>query len=114
MTPTVSTPPVTRTSHFASRVGRAAIWVSLVALCAPLLIYALVGWFSRYAADDYCTASQVALAGFVRAQSNLYVNWSGRFAATLLITLVEVLGVGAVPVLAAAALAAWVAAATWT
>ena len=92
-------------------------WLLLVALAAlslPLASFGLIGWFSRYAADDYCTASQVVMAGFVQAQSHLYVNWSGRFSATLLNTLLEVIGVRAVPLLPVAALLAWVAAVMWT
>ena len=74
---------------------------------------AVAGWFSRYAADDYCTAGQVQLAGFLDAQSRLYVGWSGRFAATLLVTLAEVVGPAAVPLLPSIALLVWLSAATW-
>jgi len=59
-------------------------YVALAGLGAPLLVLALVGVFSRYAADDYCTAAQVHLAGILEAESRLYVGWSGRFTATLL------------------------------
>src|SRR5216684_30321 len=59
---------------------------------APLVALAVGGVFSRYAADDYCTAGQVQMAGFVEVQSRLYVGWSGRFAATLVVTLVEQIG----------------------
>jgi len=86
----------------------------LAALCTPLLALAVTGLFSRYAADDYCTAGQVQLAGFISAQSGLYVGWSGRFAATLLVTLVELIGPLAVPLLPTVALLAWMAAASWS
>ena len=66
--------------------------ISLLALGFPLVLLGALGWFARYAADDYCTASQVATAGLLKAQSILYVSWSGRFAATLLITLAELFG----------------------
>jgi hypothetical protein len=88
-------------------------WLALAGLGAPLLVLAFVGVFSRYAADDYCTAAQVQVAGFFEAQSRLYVGWSGRFAATLLITLLEAIGPWAVRLLPAMALVAWVSAATW-
>jgi Family of unknown function (DUF6056) len=71
------------------------------------------GWFARYAADDYCTASQVATAGLLKAQSILYVSWSGRFTATLLITLSEFIGPLVVRLLPALALVTWLVAATW-
>jgi hypothetical protein len=86
----------------------------LAGLCAPLAALAVTGLFSRYAADDYCTAGQVHLAGFVEAQSRLYVGWSGRFAATFLVTLVELIGPLAVPLLPALALLAWLAAVSWS
>jgi Family of unknown function (DUF6056) len=86
--------------------------ITLVALCTPMLALAVVGAFSRYAADDYCTAGQVATVGIAEAQRQLYLGWSGRFAATLLISLAEVGGPGAVPALSVIALAAWVMAGT--
>jgi uncharacterized protein DUF6056 len=96
-----------------SRSSRLLGIVALAGLGAPLVVLAVGGLFSRYAADDYCTAGQVQLAGFLEAQSRLYVGWSGRFAATLLVTLVDLVGPAAVPVLPALALLAWLATATW-
>ena len=87
--------------------------LALIGLAAPLVALAIGGLFSRYAADDYCTASQVQMAGFVEAQSRLYVGWSGRFAATLLVTLVELIGPAVVPVLPSVALFGWLLATTW-
>jgi hypothetical protein len=88
--------------------------ISLLTLGLPLVLLGAQGWFARYAADDYCTASQVATAGLLKAQSILYVSWSGRFAATLLISLAELIGPLAVRVLPGLTLVAWLAAATWT
>jgi hypothetical protein len=94
--------------------GPAVSAALLAALCAPLAALAVNGLFSRYAADDYCTAGQVQLAGFIDAQSRLYVGWSGRFAATFLVTLVELIGPLAVPVLPGVALLAWLTAGSWS
>ena len=91
----------------------AVLGLALALLCLPLASFAAVGWFSRYAADDYCTASQVVSAGLLQAQSRLYVNWSGRFSATLFNTLLETVGVRDVPFLAGLALVSWVAATAW-
>jgi len=93
--------------------GVGAPLLVLAGLGAPLVTFAFAGLFSRYAADDYCTAGQVRMAGFLEAQSQLYVGWSGRFSATFMITLVELIGPWAVPVLPGVALAAWLVAATW-
>jgi hypothetical protein len=53
------------------------------------------------------------MAGLIEAQSRLYVGWSGRFTATLLVTLFEAIGPRAFSVLPALALMAWLSAATW-
>jgi hypothetical protein len=90
------------------------LFVAIAGLAAPLLAYATAGAFSRYAADDFCTAGQVQAAGFLIAQARLYSGWSGRFSATFLITLLEVVGAVVVPLLPALALAGWAGAATWT
>jgi hypothetical protein len=80
----------------------------------PLVALGVQGWFARYAADDYCTASQVVSMGLLQAQSILYVSWSGRFAATLLITLVELFGPVAVRVLPILTIFVWLGVATWS
>jgi hypothetical protein len=93
--------------------SRIPLSLALVGFGAPLGVLAFGGLFSRYAADDYCTAGQVQMAGLLETQSRLYVAWSGRFATTLLVTLVESIGTLAVPFLPGLALVAWLAAATW-
>jgi Family of unknown function (DUF6056) len=80
---------------------------------APLAAYAYLGLFSRYAADDFCTAGQVATRGLVGLELQLYEAWSGRFAFTFIVGLVELIGAGAARVLPALAILAWVAALTW-
>jgi Family of unknown function (DUF6056) len=94
--------------------GQAALVMALVGLGLPIVALGVQGWFARYAADDYCTASQVVTAGLVTAQSILYVSWSGRFAATLLITLAEVFGPIAVRVLPMLSLVVWLSLAAWS
>jgi hypothetical protein len=91
--------------------GNVLSLVALAGLAVPLVALAGAGLFSRYAADDYCTAGQIQMAGFLDAQSRLYVGWSGRFAATFLITLLELIGPTVVPFLPGLALLAWLAAA---
>ena len=36
--------------------SRAATWALGLALAVPLVLYASVGWYARYTADDYCWA----------------------------------------------------------
>ena len=84
------------------------------ALAVPLLGYAFVGSFARYAADDYCWAGVLRTEGFLRAQMLWYTGYSPRYAFTFLVNLVELAGPAIVPALPAAALVAWLATLTWT
>jgi len=84
-----------------------------LALAVPLGAHAYVGWFSRYASDDFCTASVAISQGFLSAQGYWYSAWSGRYAFTALATALELSGVWTPRVLPALAVVAWVAAGTW-
>jgi hypothetical protein len=87
------------------------------ALCAllasGLAAHAYVGFFTRYMADDYCTAGTLRTAGLWATQRHYYTAWSGRFSFTLTVSLVELLGTGVAPYLPTAALLCWLAATTW-
>src|SRR5438874_6444205 len=93
---------------------RLATGVVTAALTVPLLVYASIGAFARYTADDYCWAGVLREQGFLNAQVWWYVAYSPRYAFTFIVNLVELLGPGIVPILPAVALASWVAALTWT
>lgn len=86
----------------------------MVLFALPLAAFAWMGQFSRYAADDYCTAGVLATEGFLGTQAHFYTDWSGRFSFTFLIALAESAGAGLVPILPGLALLAWVAVAGWT
>jgi hypothetical protein len=85
----------------------------LVALAACLGAIGYVGWFTRYASDDYCTAGILLERGYLGAQAYWYSEWSGRFSFTALVSAFELLGVGVVRILPALALLAGVLAAAW-
>jgi hypothetical protein len=68
-----------------------------VILTLTLAAHAYIGFFSRYVADDYCTAATVRTAGLLLTQKHFYVSWSGRFSFTLKVSLVELLGTRVVP-----------------
>ena len=91
----------------------AALAASALLLAAPLLAHAYVGLFARYMADDYCSASALRTEGLLGMQKFFYVWWSGRFAFTLTVGVVELLGAGVVPYLPSALLALWLASLTW-
>ena len=80
-----------------------------VMLAVPLAAHATVGGFSRYMADDYCTAGTLLRLGFWDSQSFWYTTWSGRYAATFLVNLAEAAGVWVTRVLPALAILGWTA-----
>jgi hypothetical protein len=80
--------------------------VSLAAYAAPAL-------YSRYMADDYCTAATLLDEGLWGSQVYWYTHWSGRYAFTLAISLVHVLGPAFVPILIVAILLLWLAGVAW-
>ena len=95
------------------RASVALAWLGCASLGLPLLVYGYLGLFSRYAADDYCTAGQLVQNGLLGMQAELYRGWSGRFSFTFFVGLAELIGSSAVMVLPMLALVAWVAASMW-
>jgi hypothetical protein len=95
------------------RLTSLAAWAFSALLAVALSAHAYVGFFTRYMADDYCTAATVRTAGLLATQRHYYFAWSGRFSFTLTVSFVELLGTGVVPFLPAAALLCWLAATTW-
>jgi hypothetical protein len=55
----------------------------LVFSAVPLLLHGYLGYFSRYLADDYCSAFYAHRLGPLRATWFWYLNWSGRFSASI-------------------------------
>jgi hypothetical protein len=82
-------------------------------LFAALGAYAYRGWFSRYTADDYCTAGLERAAGFVGAQIYWYESWSGRVTYYFVVGLVEYAGPRVVQVLPTLALSVWLFTGAW-
>ena len=84
------------------------------ALALPLAVYAAVGSFARYTADDYCWAGVLRTEGFFRAQMLWYTGYSPRYAFTFLVNLVELAGPAIVPILPSLAIVAYIGALAWT
>jgi hypothetical protein len=85
-----------------------------VALALPLAVYASVGGFARYTADDYCWAGVLRTEGFLAAQVSWYTIYSPRYAFTFIVNVVELAGPAIVPALPIAAILVWLATLTWT
>ncbi len=91
----VSAPPPAAFRTRESSLGRADLALGLLALAlllVPILEYAYLGTFSRYIADDFCTAGTVRKLGFWDSQAWWYRSWSGRYSFTLVATLAHLLG----------------------
>ena len=81
-------------------------------LCA-LGVYAYLGTFTRYMADDYATASILVTKGFWGAQHYWWTHWSGRFSFTFIVSFVELFGLRFVPILPSLIIAIWLFGVTW-
>ena len=78
-----------------------------------LILYAYLGIFSRYYADDFCLTGSFLTSGFWASQVRLYISWSPRFFGTFLINLSELFGRGSIRIWTALLIILWVAALTW-
>ena len=82
-------------------------------MVVPLTAYGLLSWFSRYASDDYCTASITVTQGFFDAQVYWYRAWSGRYTFTALVSLLELFGSRVTQVMPALGMLVWIGVTTW-
>ena len=91
------------------------IWflIASLAILLPLVIYATMGLFSRYQADDYCYAWNGTARSFMYSQTTWYKTDSSRYAATLVFTLSDKLGRWTVPALPAFVLTLWLIGSYW-
>jgi len=78
-----------------------------IALLVAIYLYAYMGIFSRYLADDYCTAGSVKLLGFIQAIKTRRYSWDGRFTFTFLIMLFSLFGNKFSAILPSIAITAW-------
>jgi hypothetical protein len=85
-----------------------------VALALPLLLWSLIGGYSRYTADDFCWAGILRMEGFVSANVHYYTIYSPRYTFTFLVNLAEMVGPAIVPALPVAAILTWLAALAWS
>lgn len=76
-------------------------------------MYAWVGAYARYVADDYCWAGVLRIEGFWPAQVAWYTGYSPRYAFTFLVNLAELAGPAVVPLLPTVALVTWLTSLVW-
>ncbi len=94
----------------ASRLAQAAL---LLCFLAPLLVLMYLGIFSRYIADDYCTASRALSQGVIGSTVWWYNNWAGTYTNWLLKAIVAVIGPVSASLLPLLVLVLWFIALTW-
>lgn len=63
-----------------------AVGAVLLASLGVYSVFVALAVFAFPAADDYCYAAKVQLLGYIDAQRDWYLGWSGRFTATALIS----------------------------
>ena len=80
------------------RYSRRIFFILLLALfCAPLLTHIYLGSYSRFIADDFCSAAIAQSQGILRGTLYWYTYWTGRFSANFLDSLFGYLGPAATP-----------------
>src|SRR5512142_861259 len=80
-----------------------------IASTAVLGMHAYLGTYSRFMADDYCSASESLRLGVLRAAWFWYRSWTGRYSANVLDATFGALGPGITPIVTALVLALWLA-----
>lgn len=86
--------------------------VVLIATTSSLVLamHAYLGSFSRFMADDYCSAAESLKFGVLRAAWFWYRTWTGRYSANVLDALFGAIGPGFTPAVTTIVLLLWLAA----
>jgi hypothetical protein len=72
-----------------------------------LFLHGYLGHFSRYMADDFCTVFYARRLGIFRATWFWYLNWSGRYSASILDATTGLLGPDMVPTIVPLTILIW-------
>ncbi len=67
----------------AARIIRAALIIAIIGFSVGILFFAMIGFHSRYLADDYCYSTSATDLGFFNGFWTTYTTWSGRYSAIL-------------------------------
>ena len=79
----------------------------LAASLLGLSTHAYLGSFSRFIADDYCSAAEEIKLGIFRSAWYWYITWNGRYSANLLDAIFGKLGSNFSPVVTSLVLITW-------
>lgn len=86
---------------------RILLWLLLALFCAPLVTHIYLGSYSRFIADDFCSAAVARSQGIVRGTLYWYINWNGRFSANFLDSLFGYLGPAVTPLATGLVVTVW-------
>lgn len=67
--------------------------ISIAALLVAIYVIAYLGSFSRYIADDYCSAGEFKTLGYLGSIANRYITWDGRYSFSSIIYFFDSLGI---------------------
>jgi hypothetical protein len=95
-------------------------WASLLfflgalSACVPLAVYAYLGSFSRYLADDYCASTYLYTSqNIFEATSRAYLLWANSYSRLVFSQLIELGGVNGIRLMTGVELVLWVVLLTW-
>lgn len=86
--------------------------ISLSFSTITLFLHGYLGHFVRYMADDFCTVFYAHRLGVFRSTWFWYLNWSGRFSASILDATLGALGPKVLPIIVPLTIILWLAALT--
>ena len=89
-------------------------FIGALSACVPLAVYAYLGTFSRYLADDYCASTYLYTSqNIVEATLRAYSLWGNSYSRLMFSQLIELGGVNGIRVMAGVELVIWVSLLAW-
>ncbi len=88
--------------------------VPTLAFLTTFALHTYLGSYSRYIADDFCSAAMARRFGVLRAVWYWYLNWTGRYSASTLDAIFGLLGPVVTPFVPFFVIVAWLTVLTWT
>lgn len=83
------------------------LFVGIVIFITFLTVLAYLGSYSRFIADDYCSAAKANSMGVLGGTLYWYSNWSGRFSASFLDSLMGFIGPSITPYASTVVILIW-------
>ena len=89
-------------------------FIGALSACVPLAVYAWLGTFSRYLADDYCASTYLySSQNIVEATLRAYSLWGNSYSRLMFSQLIELGGVNGIRVMAGGELVIWARLLAW-